>query len=134
MEWTNLQPARLVHSESGADNVLLRQLSYAIKTQLKAPKTPFLWLCDETPPTRGIYGLYHCLYGHIILDFFCPWMPPSCHRDTTTDKNCPKMSATYCGPRTLLRTAMGPVCNDLPGVQTCSLPRLRPYFFLSNLA
>ena len=33
--------------------MLLRQPSYAIKNQLKAPKAPYLGLWDEMPPTRG---------------------------------------------------------------------------------
>ena len=42
--------------------MLLRQLSYAIKNQLKAPKAPRgLW--DEMPPTRGIFCLSLVLYG-----------------------------------------------------------------------
>ena len=43
--------------------MLLRQLSYAIKNQLKAPKAPYLGLWDEMPPTRGISCLSLVLYG-----------------------------------------------------------------------
>ena len=43
--------------------MLLRQLSYAIKNQLKAPKTPYWGLWDEMPPTRGISCLSLVLYG-----------------------------------------------------------------------
>ena len=37
--------------------VLLRQLSYNIKTQLKAPTAPLLGLWEEISSTRGISGL-----------------------------------------------------------------------------
>ena len=43
--------------------MLLRQLSYAIKNQLKAPKAPYLGLWDEMLPTRGISCLSLVLYG-----------------------------------------------------------------------
>ena len=43
--------------------VLLHQLSYAIKNQLKAPKAPYSGLWDEMPPTRGISCLSLVLYG-----------------------------------------------------------------------
>ena len=42
---------------------MLRQLSYAIKNQLKAPKAPYKGLWDEMPPTRGISCLSLVLYG-----------------------------------------------------------------------
>ena len=45
--------------------MLLRQLSYAIKNQLKAPKAPYKGLWDEMPPTRGISCLSLVLYGII---------------------------------------------------------------------
>ena len=38
---TSYSPGRLIHSESGLNNVLLRQLSYGIKSQLKAPKASY---------------------------------------------------------------------------------------------
>ena len=43
--------------------MLLHQLSYAIKNQLKAPKAPYLGLWDEMPPSRGISCLSLVLYG-----------------------------------------------------------------------
>ena len=43
--------------------MLLRQLSYALKNQLKAPKAPYKGLWDEMPPTRGISCLSLVLYG-----------------------------------------------------------------------
>ena len=43
--------------------VLLHQLSYAIKNQLKAPKAPSRGLWDEMPSTRGISCLSIALFG-----------------------------------------------------------------------
>ena len=43
--------------------MLLRQLSYAIKNHLKAPKASYQGLWDEMPPTRGISCLSLVLYG-----------------------------------------------------------------------
>ena len=43
--------------------MLLRQLSYAIKNQLKAPKAPYKGLWDEMSPTRSISCLSLVLYG-----------------------------------------------------------------------
>ena len=65
--------ARLNHSRSEVLNMLLRQLSYAMKTQLKTTKTPM-----------GISCLSLCLYGIRvpIRVFFCARRAFFCHEDT----------------------------------------------------
>ena len=56
-----------------------RQLSYAIKNQLKAPKAPIGGLWDEIPPLGGISCLSLVLYGirAPIIDPFRAWKPPN---------------------------------------------------------
>ena len=47
--------------------MVLRQLSYAIKSQLKAPKAPYLGLWDEMHPARAISCLSLVLYGMRVV-------------------------------------------------------------------
>ena len=76
--------------------VLLRQLSYAIKNQLKAPKAPIGGLWDEIPPLGGISCLSLVLYGirAPIIDPFRAWKPPLCHKEPgKKGKKYPPMGA-----------------------------------------
>ena len=49
--------------------MFLRQVSNAIKNQLKAAKAPYYGLWNEMPPTRGISCLSLVLYGIRIGGF-----------------------------------------------------------------
>ena len=69
--------------------VLLHQLSYAIKSQLKAPKAPYKGLWDEMPPTRGISCLSLVLYGIRIGGFHPKESFSLCHKEPAKGKKCP---------------------------------------------